>query len=112
MENYQNTNEVPEAPIETPLPVKKSKVFIINILIFIVYYLIAFFLIKSNGELVLLLGLYIPHTIILFILSFIRFFKGQFREAALYAFTAIALVVIGFGACAVPFFTGIINIEM
>jgi len=79
-----------------------------NLLIFIAYYLVTFFSIytyRTYAEILMwLLGLYVPHVLILFIISLKRYFRSQTRDAALYALTAFALLIIGFGACTAAFF--------
>jgi hypothetical protein len=93
--------------------VRKSSIFGINVLIFFIYYVLTLILVTSNQDMFMyLLLLYIPHSILLFVFSVIQFFRKERRKAAILGFTAIVLFIIGFGACALPFFTGIIHIEI
>ena len=103
MPTPQNPEPTMMPPVQPLVPATKSRTHIFgpNLLIFVVYYIATLGLLssKANSGAFLLLALYVPHTLILIILSLIRFFKKQTRSAAMYAFTAIALGVIGFGAC-------------
>jgi hypothetical protein len=86
----------------------------INLIIFLIYYLATIFFFKNDrtGSGFLFLGLYLPHAFILMIMSFIQFARKRTRSAAAFAFTAIALGIVGFGACTATLMGNVIHLEL
>jgi hypothetical protein len=97
-----------QQPVNEPQYVNpKNSIFRNNILAFLIYY-VGSIVIAQNQYLLgmgfWLLGLYVPHLLILFIISAVKYRKGALKESAQYALTALTLLVIGFAGCTAGFF--------
>jgi tryptophan-rich sensory protein len=119
METPLQPNQIPQPepqPVQPApsVPNSKSHIFSTHLLVFVVYFVGAMMVIQNNPNsgAIFLLALYLVHGLLLIIFSIIRFVRKQPREAAMYGFTALAIIIIGFGACTASIFSGFTGLEI
>jgi hypothetical protein len=104
------TNNVPQDPIfQGPPPQKNqnSKIFFFNLLVFAVYYVIAYALpVDARGHFgAMATGIvssgYMFHAFLLLVLAIINVFRKDKAATRMYLLSMVAIIIIGFGACTV-----------
>lgn len=107
------SNEIKNIQIQSK---KKMNVFGVNLLIFACYYILGIILGGNSVGIGLVYSGPMLHAIILGILSIIDGVRGFLQKrktnAGKYFLTAILILIIGFGACAIAFTGGLIDISL
>ena len=79
---------------------KIKKIVGINFLIFLVYYVTAFILLKMDSEVSFFyIYLYPLQALINFIIAGVNLSRKEYKSASAYFLSAILLLIVGFGAC-------------